>query len=853
MFSAFRWFQLFSLIKEQLTALEREFSVLLSVGVLTATLLLWQALILQQPRKIINSMRIDFSDQVVVIAGFLTGLLWVLTVYLVMKMQQLSEQLKAANIALEARIIQSQQVEEELRQSEERWQFSPLAVIEWDRDFRVLRWSPASERVFGWTAQEVLGKHPLRDWQFIAENVEAFNSAIALLINGSERRNVSAILNHRSDGSIVHCEWYSSAILNESGNFVSVLSLILDVSDRVSAQQALQQNEAQFRLLFENSMDAILIADDDGNYLQANHAACHLMGYSKEQLLSMNISDLATTGLPRAGDRFQTYIQQGGCEAGEFSFVRADGQQRISEYSACQFAPNMHLSILRDITKRKQVEESLQQLRNYFQAILDNSPMPIYLKDVQGKYLLFNRQCEILNGLTTEQVKGKTDYELFPHEVADALWVNDQQVLAARIPLQFEEVAPFNQVIHTYVSIKFPVYDSAGVPYGVCGISTDITERKQIEAELQASEERFRTSVENMLDCFAIFSSIRNESGCITDFRIEYVNPAACRNNLMTQEQQIGKWLCELLPAHRETELFDEYVKVVETGEPLVKEALTYADVFNQQRLSRAFDIRATKLGDGFVAAWRDVTRRKRAEEEVLKALDRERELNEFKSRIISVISHEYRTPLATIQMSAGLLESYGHKWTEEKKLTHFQRIQTAVTHLSQLVNDVLVTGEIEAGELKFKPVPLDIEKFCRDLVEELQANAGTKHRLTLITQVCGTKACLDERLLRQILTNLLTNALKYSPQGGNINFELTCEQETAIFRIQDEGIGIPVADQEKLFTSFHRATNVGTISGTGLGLSIVKESVALHGGQMTFVSEVGIGTTFIITLPLNK
>ncbi|MDM9381869.1 PAS domain-containing protein [Chlorogloeopsis sp. ULAP01] len=148
-------------------------------------------------------------------------------------------------------------------------------------------------------------------------------------------------------------------------------------------------------------------------------------------------------------------------------------------------------------------------------------------------------------------------------------------------------------------------------------------ENAELRRALHESEERFRTSVENMLDCFGIYSAIRNEVGEIVDFRVEYVNAAACEANQMTKEQQLGKRLCELLPAHRESGLFAQYCQVVETGKPLVKESLIYSDIYRQKHLTRAFDIRVTKLEDGFVAAWRDITQIKRAEEEALQESER--------------------------------------------------------------------------------------------------------------------------------------------------------------------------------------------------------------------------------------
>ncbi|MEM6755171.1 MAG: PAS domain S-box protein, partial [Cyanobacteria bacterium P01_C01_bin.38] len=141
-----------------------------------------------------------------------------------------------------------------------------------------------------------------------------------------------------------------------------------------------------------------------------------------------------------------------------------------------------------------------------------------------------------------------------------------------------------------------------------CTVNSAILNSEEVKKDCYCSEERFRTSVENMLDCFGIFSSIRDEAGSIVDFRIDYMNAAACECNQMTKEQQLGKKLCEIFPSHRTTNLFQEYCQVVETNKPLVKESLIYTDVFGKQELTKAFDIRATKLGDGFVASWRDVT-----------------------------------------------------------------------------------------------------------------------------------------------------------------------------------------------------------------------------------------------------
>ena len=248
-----------------------------------------------------------------------------------------------------------------------------------------------------------------------------------------------------------------------------------------------------------------------------------------------------------------------------------------------------------------------------------------------------------------------------------------------------------------------------------------------------------------------------------------------------------------------------------------------------------------------------EIIERQRLEEELRHALAKEKELGDLKSNIISVVSHEYRTPLATILSSLELLEHYSHKWSQEKRQLHFHRIQSSVHHLTQLVSDVLVISKAEAGKLEFCPSPLDLVALCQELIEELQLTAKTGYSINFSTQGSGRVACLDEKLLRQFLTNLLSNAIKYSPQGVDIQFDLIWEADTVTFQIRDRGIGIPKEDQAQLFDAFYRSSNVGTIAGTGLGLAIVKRCVDLHKGQIAVESEEGVGTTFTITLPLNN
>lgn len=245
--------------------------------------------------------------------------------------------------------------------------------------------------------------------------------------------------------------------------------------------------------------------------------------------------------------------------------------------------------------------------------------------------------------------------------------------------------------------------------------------------------------------------------------------------------------------------------------------------------------------------------RRHQAEAAVRVSLEKEKELSEIRSRFWFMVAHEVRNPLTTILSCAELLEYQTQALTEIKRREYVYLIHSAVEEINNLLNEVLAFGKAEKGKLDFNPIPLDLIVFCQNLVSELNFNVAAQQRIIFSSEGECADACLDERLLRYIFTNLLTNAIKYSPQGGNIYFELHCEQGEAIFHVKDNGIGISPIERERLFDSFYRGGNVGNIPGHGLGLTMVKKCLDLHNGKITVTSEPGVGTTFTVTLPLEN
>ncbi|MEH1765437.1 hybrid sensor histidine kinase/response regulator [Nostoc sp.] len=240
------------------------------------------------------------------------------------------------------------------------------------------------------------------------------------------------------------------------------------------------------------------------------------------------------------------------------------------------------------------------------------------------------------------------------------------------------------------------------------------------------------------------------------------------------------------------------------------------------------------------------------SEERTRQALAKEQELNELKSNFVAMVSHEFRTPMTTIRTAVDILEYNSDKLTDDRRTKYFDRIQNAINQMLHLLDEILFLSKTEAAKLEYKPTLLNLENFCSELTDILQINAGSQHSIIFTCEGESTQAQMDEDLLNCILTNLISNAIKYSPQHSTIWFDLICKDRLAIFQVRDRGMGIPLKDQARLFQTFYRASNVGVIQGTGLGLTIVKKCVELHGGHIQLESEQGIGTTVIVTLPLE-
>ncbi len=462
---------------------------------------------------------------------------------------------------------------------------------------------------------------------------------------------------------------------DETGQVKSVMGVARDITERQRAEERLIRSEEEYRYLFENNPHPMLVYDLKSlAFLSVNDAAVDKYGYTRDEFLGMTIADIR----PKEDvERLLKNIAQPRPalqHSGEWRHTLKDGRVidvEITSHTIALSGREAALVVAQDITERKRAEEKIEQRNRELEAlqatILDIAS-PHSLTELL--HIIVERACALLDvpggGLylcdaarqearcvvsfnTPRDYRGTTlKYgEGAAGRVAqtgEPLIVDDYRTWSGRAAT-FDPDQPFERVMsipmkwEDRVTGVIHALRSGGSPFHADdlellalfanhaalaveqarlreALERELSERKQAETSLRESEERSRTSLESMLDAFGVYAAIRDPSGRIVDFRVEYVNAAACAANRMTREEQTGKGLLELLPAHRETGLFDEYCHLVETGNPLVEESLIYEDTFGGgQRVRKAVDIHAVKMGDGFIAVWRDVTARKQIDE----------------------------------------------------------------------------------------------------------------------------------------------------------------------------------------------------------------------------------------------
>jgi PAS domain S-box-containing protein len=499
----------------------------------------------------------------------------------------------------------------------------------------------------------------------------------------------------------------------------------------------------------------------------------------------------------------------------------------------------------------------LYESQQLVQAIVDNSAAVIYAKDLQGRYLLVNQlYCELFHH-SQEEVLGKTDYDIFEREAADAFRDMDRRVAHVNRTLKEEETARLDDGIHTYISVKSTLKDAAGQPNGIFGISTDITELKAVEENLRKSL-REVSDYKFALDESAIVA-ITDQKGGIT-----HVNDNFCKISKFSREELIGQDHRIINSGYHPKAVIRDLWVTISHGK------IWRGELKNRAKDGTYYWVDTTIvpfLNDAgkpyqYVAIRADITHRKQVEEEFhqlneeledrvnLRTVQLESARKEMEAFAYSV-SHDLRAPLrAVLGFTATLEEEYGDKLDiEGRRITSI--IKNSTLKMGQLIDDLLAFSR--AGKQEIVRTTVDTGKMVGEIIEELVPADGT-HRIEWTVHPLP-KAYGDIHTIRQVWVNLISNAIKYSGNREPAVIEIghfKHEGQIAYF-VKDNGVGFNNKYKDKLFRVFQRLHKAEEFEGTGVGLALVEKIVSKHGGRVWGEGEAGSGARFCFSLPESR
>jgi PAS domain S-box-containing protein len=500
--------------------------------------------------------------------------------------------------------------------------------------------------------------------------------------------------------------------------------------------------------------------------------------------------------------------------------------------------------------ERKRAQNALAESEARFSVAFQASPIFIGISRMSdGRFVLVNDAFVNWSGYSRQEILGRNTTELGVWdrpEDREAYW-NELRLTGS---IRARECAFRNRdgTVFTLL-MSSEVIQLNRVPH-MLSLGLDITERKQTEAELRSSEARLRESEARFSAAFEaspVFISMMR----LSDESYVLANEALLNWLGATREEVLGKSSGQLGIWSDLAERSSAWETLRSCG------SIRNKEVRWRNCRGQAFTILLSadtiKLNNvpHVLSMALDITQRKQAEVEMLKALGREKQLSQLKSNFVSMVSHEFRTPLGIIQSSAELLRDFYQKMAHVERDEHLTSIFRNTRRMAEMMEEILVLSRMEAGKLEFQPAPLDLNLFCRRLTEEVLSATNRRCPVDLSLEALPTAVNADEKLFGHILTNLLSNAVKYSEPGEPVRFRVEREDDCAVCIVQDRGIGISNNDQEHLFKAFHRGENVGSRPGTGLGLLIVKRCVELHRGSVQLVSELGAGTTVTVRVPV--
>ncbi len=675
-------------------------------------------------------------------------------------------------------ITDRQQIDEELAHLAAIVGSSNDAIVSETLDGIITSWNQGAEKIFGYTAREVIQK-PISI--LIPPDKLGEEKMLLRKIAADETIRNYDTIRLKKDRSEIFVSVSLSPLKDGQEKIVGASKIAQDVTERKRAEDALRRYGERMTAI--NHLDYIISSNLDINQVYDN--------FVKELQTLVPLDRTAIVRLNKNGDQWQVVRQWTQHEPLFFP-----GEWRPLSGSVIEWL----------VTNRIPYSESEVGERGNWPetAILQR-------EGIRSRILL------------PLIIKG---------EVAGVLTVG------SRRPSAFSEED--QSILMTFADHLTIAIQNSDLYEEVRGHAAELEQRvTERTAELNAAKQRVEAILNSGTDAILLVHR---------DFTIQQTNDSFNRMFGCEQDDYFEKSLKVLLSPNNEniiTKLEQAATarnKLVIDVEALRKDGTVFA-----AEISLGFI-----TDNSFVCTFHDINERKALEQSLLAAVQKEKELNELKTRFVSMASHEFRTPLATIRAISETLIIYRDRLSDDQISQKLSNTIEQIDFLTDIVNDVLQLARLQARRFDYKPSKLNLDTLWREILDEYQNRQDIHHQFYYSSEKSLPFVQVDKKLMRQIITNLLSNAIKYSSPDKPITITLEHVDNRVCFSVQDEGIGIPEDDLSHLFESFHRADNVGTIHGTGLGLVIAKEAVELHGGTITVVSKVGRGTTFTVHIPLT-